>query len=137
MTAQTVGDVIDLINTLDIGVEASINDTGDGLLLRDTAGGSGTMKVADVGNGTAAADLRIAGTGVNVTRQGVPAHVIDGSTTLRLELDGDDTLDDLVSRINAAGCRCFRERVLQRNRHGSLSVVADEPVHRTQRRDVD
>ena len=100
--AQTVGEVIDLINTLGIGVEASINDTGDGLLLRDTAGGSGTLKVADVGNGTAAADLRIAGTGVDVTRQGVPAHVIDGSTTLRVELDGDDTLDDLVSRINAA-----------------------------------
>lgn len=101
--AQTVGDVIDLINALDVGVQASINDTGDGLLLHDTAGGSETLKVADVGNGTAAADLRIAGTAVTTTRDGEPAQIIDGSTTLRIELGDEDTLDDLISRINAAG----------------------------------
>ncbi len=36
--AQTLGDVIDRINALSIGVEARINDEGDGIQLVDTAG---------------------------------------------------------------------------------------------------
>ena len=100
--AETVGDVLDLINALNIGVAASINDTGDGILLWDTAGGSGSLKVEDAGNGTAASDLRIAGTAVSVTRNGVPTQVIDGTTTLRIQTDEQDTLQDLVDRINEA-----------------------------------
>jgi flagellar hook-associated protein 2 len=99
--AQTVGDVLDLINGLNIGVEATINDTGDGILLADTAGGLDTLTVTDVGNGTAARNLRIAGTAVTVDRNGNPTQVIDGTTTLRIKLDDDDTLQDLADKINA------------------------------------
>ena len=43
---KTVGDVIDAINALTNGVEARINDTGDGILLVDTADGTSTLGVA-------------------------------------------------------------------------------------------
>lgn len=103
LQAKNVGDVIGAINALSIGVEARINDTGDGILLLDTAGGTGDLKVADVGTGTTAADLKLAGTAVEVDINGTPTKVIDGSTALSVTLDADDTLDDLVTKINALG----------------------------------
>ena len=101
--AKTVGDVIDAINALSIGVEARLNDAGDGIAIIDTAGGSGTLSVADTGVGRAAADLHIAGSGVAITIDSEPAQLIDGSTTFKIELAADDTLDDLVEKLNALG----------------------------------
>ena len=61
--AKTVGDVIARINaTVGVGVEARINDRGDGIELVDTAGGNGKITVTEVGNGTAAKDLHLLGT---------------------------------------------------------------------------
>jgi flagellar hook-associated protein 2 len=100
--AETVGDVIDLINNLSIDVEARINETGDGILLVDTAGGAGTMHVDDVGNGTAASDLKIAGTATTVDLNGTPTQVLDGATSVSITLDDDDTLQDLINEINEA-----------------------------------
>jgi flagellar hook-associated protein 2 len=100
LNAQTIGDVIDAINGLSIGVEARINDAGDGILLVDTAGGTGTLRVEDVGAGTAAKDLRLAGTGTAAVIGGQNVQIIDGSTTFTVTLDADDTLDDLVAKIN-------------------------------------
>jgi flagellar hook-associated protein 2 len=99
--AETVGEVIDLVNGLGIGVQARINDSGDGILLVDTAGGGGDITVTDVGDGTAAADLLLAGTSEEVDLGGTPTKVIDGATTLKVTLDAADTLDDLVEQINA------------------------------------
>ena len=93
LNAKTIGDVITAINGLGIGVEARINDAGDGIALIDTAGGTGSLTVTDVGSSKAAADLHLAGTGTPTT--------IDGSTTAKVTLDADDTLDDLVTKINA------------------------------------
>ena len=90
---ETIGDVIDAINSVGIGVTASINEAGDGILLTDTAGGTGLMSVADVGTGRAAKDLRLAGQATGTT--------IDGSTTFTIQLDAGDTLEDLVAKINA------------------------------------
>jgi flagellar hook-associated protein 2 len=56
-TFDTVADVINAINGKDIGVEARINDAGNGIVLVDTAGGSGTLAVEEVADGTTAADL--------------------------------------------------------------------------------
>ncbi len=96
--AQTVGDVIDSINATGIGVQARINDTGDGIVVVDTAGGSGTLSISDTG-GTAAADLGIAGNGVDVggTQQ------LDGRTTATINVTSDDSLNDIVQRINDLG----------------------------------
>lgn len=100
---ETIGDVIDAINGLSIDVEARINDAGDGIILIDSAGGSGTLTVSDVGSGHAAADLRIAGEGEDAIVEGQPAQIIDGSSTISIAVEADDTLDDLVEKINAAG----------------------------------
>lgn len=103
LQAKTVGDVIDAINALSIDVEARLNDAGDGIAIVDTAGGSGTLKVADSGIGRAAKDLHLAGNGVATTVDSQPAQVIDGSTTFKIELGADDTLEDLVEKLNELG----------------------------------
>lgn len=91
----TLKDVIDAINNLDLNVEAGINDDGDGIKLVDTGGGGGTLSVREVGSsGSTAADLGIVGTADGTVQSGTFATVI--------ELDADDTLNDLVSKINEA-----------------------------------
>ncbi len=92
LDAETVGDAIDAINGLSIGVEARINDAGDGIVLVDTAGGDGELTVGDVGSGTVARDLHIAGTAED--------GEIDGTTTFTIEITDSDTLDDVIEKIN-------------------------------------
>lgn len=89
---QTLKDVIDAINELKIGVQATINATGDGLLLTDTTTGSGTLAVEEQG-GTTARDLNLLRTAVN--------GQIDGSFEFKLTVGGNDTLDSLAKRIGA------------------------------------
>ncbi len=101
--ATTLGDVIDRINALSIGVEARINDAGDGLVLIDTASGSGTLKVEDVGNTTTAKDLRILGTAVTKEIDGEPKQVLDGTSAVTVTIGEDDTLADVVETINELG----------------------------------
>jgi flagellin-like hook-associated protein FlgL len=57
--AKTVQDVINAINTAGAGdgVTASFSTTGNGIVLSDTAGGSGKLNVTQINNSTAAADL--------------------------------------------------------------------------------
>jgi flagellar hook-associated protein 2 len=100
---KTVGDVLDLINGLGLAVEARINDTGDGIALIDTGGGSGTLEVRDSGSGTTAADLRLLGTATVVDLEGTPTQVIDGATTAEVSIDEDDTLQEVVDKINELG----------------------------------
>jgi flagellar hook-associated protein 2 len=102
--ATTVGDVINRINALTgVGVTARINDRGDGIELVDTLGGTGKIKVEEVGNGTAAKDLHILGTSTSVTIGGVPTQVIDGTATSTVTIDADDKLSDVAAKINALG----------------------------------
>ncbi len=51
----TLDEVIDRINDADVAVTATVR--GDQIMLRDEAGGSGTMRVAEVDGGATAADL--------------------------------------------------------------------------------
>ena len=99
--ATTVGDVLDEINSLGIGVLARINDDGDGIYLVDTAGGTGKITVNDSGNGTAAADLKIAGTSELIDINGTPTEVINGSTTFSVDVESGDTLQDVIDKITA------------------------------------
>jgi flagellar hook-associated protein 2 len=91
----TVGEVIDAINGLSIGVTARINAAGDGLELEDTAGGASQLTVADQGTGRAAANLHLAGTATGTK--------LDGSTTIRIDVTGTDTLDSVIEKINDLG----------------------------------
>ncbi len=94
---ETLQDVIDNINSAtlasgeSLGITARINDTGDGLLLEDTAGGPFDPEIADQ-TGTTARDLNLLG--------GSEDGVIDGSYEINIELSGNETLEDVVNMIN-------------------------------------
>ncbi|NLX99772.1 MAG: flagellar filament capping protein FliD [Rhodopirellula sp.] len=98
-TIQTVGDVITAIHRLGVAVRAEINETGDGIRLRDIGGGDGRLRVIENGS-TTAADLHILGVAEDVEIDGETKQVIDGSGTYTVTLDDDDTLDDLKRKIN-------------------------------------
>jgi len=98
--ARTVGDVIARINAATtatsgpLNVVASINATGDGILLTDQAGGQAKLKVEESGS-TTAADLRLKGTAADTT--------IDGSFEITITTGASDTLADAVRLINNPG----------------------------------
>lgn len=97
-TVKTVGGVIDAINRLTPDtIEARINDTGDGIVVIDTSGGSSPLTIEDLEGGRAAADLRLAGTAA------VGEGFIDGSFEIRIETDASDTLESIAQKINDAG----------------------------------
>jgi flagellar hook-associated protein 2 len=111
-TFTTVGDVIDAINAKGIGVEARINDDGDGLLLFDTSGGAGNLTVEDLANGTTAADLGIVGTGVTT--------VVDETTTQAL--DGAGTFSQSATQ---AGLAALATQINSKNAGVTASTVFD------------
>jgi flagellar hook-associated protein 2 len=89
---NTVGDLLYQINSKpNVGVTASINAAGNGILLTDTAGGAGKLTVTD-GSGTAASDLNIAGTATGTT--------IDGAYEKTLTVSANDTLTTVAAAIN-------------------------------------
>jgi flagellar hook-associated protein 2 len=94
-TYNTIGNVINAINSKNAGVTASINSTGNGVLLTDTAGGAGKLSVSDLNGGTAAANLNIAGTATGTTINGAEEKTINVSAT--------DTLSSLQNKINQLG----------------------------------
>ncbi len=75
----TVGGLVDAINDLGLGVTASINETGTGISVVDTADGSETLTITDAGNGTAAASLGIAGEATTQTINGASVSALVGS----------------------------------------------------------
>ena len=124
--AKTVGDVISRINaTVGIGVLARINERGDGIELVDTAGGAGKITVIEVGNGTAAKDLRLLGTSVATDVDGQMKQVIDGTATTTVTIDADDKLSDVVSKINSLG-RGVTASVLNDGTRQRLSLSVDK-----------
>ena len=90
----TIGDVLKTINSRAIGVTASINANGNGILLTDTAGGPTQLKAVD-DTGTAAADLNIAGTATTQT--------IDGAFEKTIAVTANDTLSTVQQKINSLG----------------------------------
>lgn len=104
-TIKTVGDMLSQLNSQlsskNSTVVASINDTGDGLLLKDTAAsgvGLAKIQVSDV-TGNLAKELGIAGTasGLNADNK------LDGTSRKTITLSGTDTLQGLVDKVNASG----------------------------------
>ena len=95
---KDVGDVIDAINRGNAGVfQARINDTGDGILITDAAGGSLPLIVEAEGTDRTAADLGLLGS----SRPG--ENFIDGSLETEIDIDAGDTLKDIAAKVNAAG----------------------------------
>jgi flagellar hook-associated protein 2 len=93
----TVYDVISEINAAGIAIRAEINDSGDGIVLRDTNTGTPTtlMEVKDT-SGQVARGLGIAKKAATV------GAAIDGSFERTVTFAGTDTLNDVVAKIKAA-----------------------------------
>jgi flagellar hook-associated protein 3 FlgL len=126
--AATVGDVVSSINTAltNAGLSSSVSLAGGSIVLN--AGGAGNFAIADLGNGTAAADLGIATmapsagsqAGANVNARitdttplallnggaGIdPSGIVisNGAASATVTLAGVNTVQDLVNKINASG----------------------------------
>lgn len=98
---KTVGDLLELVNANTIGVQARLNDEGDGILIVDTSTGSGSLTISENQSGNSAKDLGILGTGVSKTEPN--RREINGSQTFRLQVGASDTVSDVVKKINDAG----------------------------------
>jgi flagellar hook-associated protein 2 len=120
--AQTVGDVIDAINKLNINVEAKLNDNGDGFYLIDNSGGAGQMVVADTVQGNAAKDLKIAGTSKDTTIDGQTKKAIESNQNYRIAVAEGDTLDSLVTKIKADSSSPIQASLLNTG-NGSVRLV--------------
>ncbi|MGP0630042.1 flagellar hook-associated protein FlgL [Nitrospina sp. 32_T5] len=125
--ATTVNDVIVAINGAGINVTASINSTGDGLLLTDTSTAiTQALTVTESGGGTVAQELGILGSrNGNLTGQDLnpvittattlaslnggngltlgSVDVTNGSLSGTVDLSGATTLNDVLTTLNGAG----------------------------------
>lgn len=101
---QNVNELIEFLNSRpNIEIEAAVNDTGDGIVIRDVSGGSGDLIIEDV-TGTAARQLNIDGTFSRA--EGAPVSdpiVADGSYEYTVEFNATDTLQQVMTKINNAG----------------------------------
>lgn len=93
-----IQDVITEINNASTAngsaLEARVNDAGDGIVLEDTNPGSGTVSVSEVG-GTTAEDLNIQGEAPDSSPE-----TLNGSFEFNVDVSSDDTLEDIVDKIN-------------------------------------
>ncbi|MBY0113740.1 MAG: flagellar filament capping protein FliD [Phycisphaerales bacterium] len=102
---KSVGDLLYQINSQltskSSTAVASINDTGDGILIKDTAApavGLAKIQVSDV-TGTLAKELGIAGTATGLTTD----NKLDGTSRKTITLSATDTLQGLVDKVNGSG----------------------------------
>lgn len=94
---ETIGDLITRINsTASIDVRAELNSTGDGFVIIDEAGGTGTLEINEVAGGSTAASLRLTGEAVEVNGE----QQITSRRATIVTLDAEDTLEDLIDKIN-------------------------------------
>ena len=114
---KTVGDVLDAINSpgaVEFGVQARLNDRGDGIEIYEaypwyalpSVKPTGNVSIADVEGGSIAKKLGIAGSGTRDPNDPVYGDnsVFKGSAG-RLEIDvmSSDTLESLMYRISEKG----------------------------------
>jgi flagellar hook-associated protein 2 len=94
---RTIDDLIAAINSRPLTAKARINDTGDGIVIEDTSGGAQAIRVEEV-DGSVARRLNILGTAEGT---GAGENQLDGTYEKTIEFDATDTLNDIVSKINA------------------------------------
>jgi len=100
---KTIGDVLAAINNLGLKIDARINDDGDGIVLIDKDDDGGTTFGVEEGSGDTARDLHLLGGTKTIQINNVDTQIVDGSTTVKIELTATDTLEDLVKKINDTG----------------------------------
>lgn len=99
-TDKTVGDIIAKINSRPTRVKARINSKGDGIELYEDPVGAGSLKIK-VGDesGGVAAGLGISGEAAGTGAQ----NVLDGTQERKVTFAAGDTLQQIASKITAAG----------------------------------
>jgi flagellar hook-associated protein 2 len=90
---QSVGQLLEKINSGTANVTARINDTGDGILIVNNAAGSQNVSVTD-STGAAAKAIGILGSA---------AAQINGSLKKEIVVSATDTLNDVLASIKASG----------------------------------
>lgn len=99
--SANLGDIIDEINGKNLKAKARINANGDGIEIYEdnsvTPAGGLKIKVQDV-SGTVARNLNISGEASDVG----DSNYINGTFERRITFSAADTLDQVVSKINAA-----------------------------------
>jgi len=103
-TAITLSDVVDQINAAE-GLDVTASIENERIVVRDTSGGGGSLKVEDVGSGSIAADLGIAGTFLSGSATGSQINQIGVNTGLATLNDGTgvfirDGVADFRLRVN-------------------------------------
>ncbi len=94
---RTIGDVLSEISSrLGDTISARINDTGDGIVVIDHAGGPHQLKIEEEG-GTTARALNLLG----AAKPGF--EYIDGSFETRIDVGGSDSLDSVAEKIRLSG----------------------------------
>ncbi|QDU33302.1 Flagellar hook-associated protein 2 [Poriferisphaera corsica] len=91
----TLADVISEINSRGLKIQASINENGDGILLRDMGPGTVKIKVEEDGSSTAS-DLGFLGEAAE------PGEDLDGSFEKKIEVEATDSLQEIATKINDA-----------------------------------
>ena len=99
---ETVGDVLKALSSNIANVEATINETGDGITIRDLANGNGSLQVLEGTGSSAARDLGIFKDSINEWIEGETVQVIEGSFVQEIAVTADDTLETLVEKLNVA-----------------------------------
>jgi flagellin-like hook-associated protein FlgL len=115
--AETIQDVLNAINAADVEVEAVINDAGDGIDIISRMSGA-DLSVGEAGGGTATllgirtlrGDTRLSelngGDGVGTVEGENDIRIIArNDTALDINLDGTETIQDVISAINAEAAK--------------------------------
>jgi len=139
-TAQTVGDVIDLINAAavdaSVGVTASFTAVGNGLQLTDATGGSGTFAVSGLNESAAINDLGLANATLSedgATLTGADANptetrgIISSLLELERSLRSDDTRGISIAGGNLDGLAAEVTRI-----HGVIGARAQAMASKRQ-----
>ena len=100
---RTVGELIEFINLRMISTKvlAKINDTGDGIVFEEFAGGSRTFSIYDADSTSRfASSLGIAGSVSTSQRDSDGRARLGMSETHHIEVEASDSLDDIRKKIN-------------------------------------
>jgi flagellar hook-associated protein 2 len=131
---DTVGNMLDAINDLRLGVRASINATGDGLILVDEAGGNANLVVTDLDGGNSAGVLGLAGSAATIQMNGEEVRALQSSRNIRLTLNDEASVGDLVKSLNDLENSPLRAALLNANSNGSVRLLLSHTATGTRNR---
>lgn len=101
-SAQTIGDVMEMIEDLDIGIRVEISESGDRLHMHNEVSGS-RMSIGEVGGGSTATDLGIRSmlrsTSLSDFNDGAGVDILEGLSDLKITLHDDSSFE-----VDLQGC---------------------------------